>query len=333
MKILFRCNAGKRHGLGHLVRCKALAKEFYELGHEFFFLIKSDSRDKIIRFLYDDINVFDTVLILSDNISVEDDIKIVKEYYNKGFSFLILDHYEHDISYQQSLVKDGIRWGQFDYSADKKIEADVVINGNIAITKEKYKSITKSDAKLCVGFRYAILPKEIAEAVAQPQKGRILIAMGGGNYPQSIIDIIVDIVKDSSFTFDIVSNDNRLYELMQQVTNVHFHINLKETAFVYGRCECAIVAGGVTTFEIAALNIPMIIIPYVQNQKPNALAWEKMFFGITCDNILKFSQELQQKGLNYFINLVNDIAAKKQIRIDGRGAKRVVENIVTLLNK
>lgn len=330
MKVLIRCDAGRYTGLGHLSRCITLAESFKNKNIDSFFLIKSDEQALITSFLEDKSIISDNYLFLDDNIKESDDVKTVIEHYNTGFSFLILDHYNHDCSYYKSLKKASIRWAQFDYSASSKIISDVVINANISAEESDYSNITKKDTKLCVGYQYAIINKSIINQPAQPQKNRVLISMGGGVLPSGHREMIKTLFTNKSFVFDLVTRDVELKEIFKEYSNCKIHTNPKNVASIYSNCEAAIVAGGVTTFELAYLNIPMIIVPFADNQLPNATAWDKSNFAMSFDNSIDFKESVEKTGLNYLIDNLKEKHSKKNIIIDGLGSARIVKAISNL---
>lgn len=328
MKILFRCNAGNKYGLGHLVRCIALAKTFIEHKHDYFLIIKTDNEYEINSFLCIENILTKKHLFIKDDISKNEDVETIIKYYKKGFSFLILDHYEHDLDYQKKIFHENIKWAQFDYKADELILANIVINGNISATKEMYKEIKLPGTSFCVGYEYAIVRSEFLNQFANPEKNKILIALGGGIYPEEVVNMIQFIVNDNNYTYEIVSNDDRLIKILRKYKNVILHINTSNVLTIYKKCSVAIVAGGVTTFELAVLNIPMIIVPFSDNQELNAIAWEQNYFGINLKNPFNFKNITKKIGMKCLIVNVFNAFKKRQIKIDGLGATRIVEQII-----
>ena len=174
--------------------------------------------------------------------------------------------------------------------------ADVVINANISASKNDYKKITNKNTSLCIGHKYAIIRQTYKNQRSIPEKNRILIAMGGGTYPAEVIQLLEYLISNKDFQFEIITRDEQLGHLVGDQTNVILHLNTADVIPIYQKCEVAIVAGGVTTFELAALNIPMLIIPFAENQIPNAKAWEKFNFAISFENAKSF-KKFKKKGI------------------------------------
>lgn len=327
MKILVRCNAGNIYGYGHLARCITLVKALEGLGYRAFFIVKSDDEKGVIYFIEKHGITYHNFLIIDKETTQETDIHTLLEYYKNNFLFLILDHYEHDLRYQKTLLLAGIKWAQFDYTANKKLLANIIINSNISASEEMYKELVLPYTELCIGYKYAILRQDFISQVAKPEQNRVLIAMGGGKYPNQVIDLIKDIIIDDRFIFEIVTNDYLVKDITDQHKNAHIHISEIDVLPIYQKCFFAIVAGGLTSFELAILNTPFIIVPYVKNQIPNSIAWEQHSFGINMESPLNFSNKIKIDGLSNIISNAIDVYKNRKIIIDGLGSKRIANKI------
>ncbi|MDD4236331.1 MAG: UDP-2,4-diacetamido-2,4,6-trideoxy-beta-L-altropyranose hydrolase [Bacteroidales bacterium] len=327
MKVLFRLNAGMVAGLGHLIRCLLLGDAFNKKNIDSYFLIKTDNQEMIHSFLKDEEIIKQNYKTLQGELTKEEDVEIIKNNYYNNFSFLILDHYDHDIIYQEKLKRHGIKWAQFDFEAKNKILANVVINANISANENDYKKITNQNTGLCIGYKYAIIRQSFSNLKSNPAKNRILIAMGGGTYPADVIQLIELLITNKDFQFEIVTRDEQLVHIAYDQANVNLHLNTADVIPIYQKCEVAIVAGGVTTFELAALNTPMLIIPFAENQIPNAKAWGKFNFALSYENVKSFEITLGKNGLNNLIELLNNKSKKRRINIDTLGPERIVLKI------
>ncbi|MBN2682514.1 MAG: hypothetical protein JXR58_08390, partial [Bacteroidales bacterium] len=204
------------------------------------------------------------------------------------------------------------------------------INANISATKKMYKCITLPDTILCVGYQFSIVGREFINELGFPQKNRILIAMGGGNYTDELIEMIEKIVSNNNYCFEIVSNDNRINRI--NGSNISLHINSHNTLNIYKKCAAAIVAGGITSFELAILNIPMLIVPFAENQYLNAMAWEKKKFGVNYKNPKNFLDNIKNKGLSQLIDETFEVQKLRKNTIKGKGAEKITKIILKQSN-
>jgi UDP-2,4-diacetamido-2,4,6-trideoxy-beta-L-altropyranose hydrolase len=327
MKILFRLNVGKAYGYGHLSRDLALGATFKRQGIESYFLMKTDDIESVEQFIknngYNDIHYS----YMSHKDSEEEGIKQVIEHYKKRFSFLVVDHYDFNINLQKHLKKEGVKWAQFDYKTSGKILADAVINANISVKPSDYENLVEKNAKLCLGSKYAIIREDLLNIEVKAEKNRILIAMGCGQYKRDVIEIIKLIVSDKLFKFKVLTNDNSLISLLKNRDNIDVYNNPSNIAEIYSKCKVAVVAGGVTTYEMAYLGIPMIIIPYTDNQIPNTKAWAENNYGIGFTDMDEIKNKLKKEGLSGIVHDVKRKVKKCDVCIDGLGAQRISKEI------
>ena len=67
-------------------------------------------------------------------------------------SFLVLDDYRIDESYQLSLRTAGLKWLQFDIAATNPLWADIIVNANPAVNAHDYTSVLRNqEVRLCLG--------------------------------------------------------------------------------------------------------------------------------------------------------------------------------------
>jgi UDP-2,4-diacetamido-2,4,6-trideoxy-beta-L-altropyranose hydrolase len=331
-KILFRLDAGKKAGYGHLSRNLTLAEAFYEKSCNGEFLIKSDDQKGVEDFILNFSTIDFKVKFLPFDLPNKEDLNMIINEYNNGCSFLILDHYQHDKAYQLFLKKHRVRWAQFDYKKTEEIFADVLINPNLGVTTSDYDGLVDSKTKLCVGENFTIIRKEFHQVKRQSIKNRILIAMGGGNYLPEGLDMISTLVNEKDFHFDIVGGGVIIDEMFGQLKNTTIYRNPINVAEIFAQAKYAVVAGGVTTYELAYIGVPMIIVPFAENQKSNAIAFQKKNQGVRFEGPAEFRKEIEYKGLNSVIEKLNINCLNIKI-IDGKGIDRVLETINQKLQK
>lgn len=331
-KILFRLDAGKTAGYGHLSRNLTLAETLLGKDYESFFLIKTDDRDGIKAFIKSYCNDDLDLKFLPYNLAVKEELQTIIEEYNNGCSFLILDHYHHDKKYQSYLKSQKVKWAQFDFKKSEQIIADIVINPNIGVSSDDYRELVDSKTKLCVGEKYTIIRMEFLQAKRQPIKNRILIAMGGGSYPQEVLDMISTLVKEKEFNFDIIGGGTICHENFGSSENTTVYQNPDQISTIFAKAHAAIVAGGVTSYELAYLGVPLVIVPFAENQKKNAIAFHQMKMGLNFESPVNLREEIQKKSFTSVFEKLNNNYFNSNI-IDGKGAERIAKTIIQKLLK
>lgn len=328
--VIFRVDAGMNAGFGHLSRCTTLAHALEEYDIKSSFVVNTDNNCLVHDFISNKkLNNYN-VNVCGIN-SLIDDANHTANEFHKGYNFLILDHYNHNIEYQNILRRKDVRWAQFDYHKQNRIKADVIINPNIGITDEEYSNLREPHSILCVGEKYSIIRRDLIGVEYTPNIKRVLIAMGAGEYPKEVISLIKLIITNKSFHFDIISNCRELDEL-KELTNVTVYSNPSDVIQIYKHSRIAVVSGGVTSHELAYLGIPMFIVPYAENHKVNAVSCEDKKLGLRFNDTNEFIQYLKIKSLELIISELEDECNNNKEIIDGLGAHRISAVISNSIN-
>jgi len=186
MNILFRCDASVKIGIGHVVRCLALAdylKENYDCNILFAMRnceLQIDILKKSYRIIEPKHKSFIYVKWLSECI------------FNTKSDILILDVRDGLTRKELNLIKikTGVKIVTFDDPEDKRLESDLAFYPPVPQFRElnwkEYKG------KLYVGWDYVLLRTEFNRKYAKPKNiiPNILLTMGGtdGN---NMIDIVL----------------------------------------------------------------------------------------------------------------------------------------------
>lgn len=315
VKVIFIIKAGEKVGLGHLSRCHVLAVEFEKNYISTEIKILTDSKDRIENFfksktyrkysLYEEfIPPIDTLEGLELNLN----LILVKDYYGKDEE---LEKYVHSCRNYKLI--------EFDYKFDRYFEADFIINVNPGVSDGDYAGKIKAQTKLLTGLDYSIIDKNLFKVKEKrlTLENEILIAMGGGEMPQKVIEFLDRITDDKLFNYHVYSRDQDLLEVLNLKANVKPIVNLNELETAYKRCKYGICAGGVTSHELAFLGIKMLFFPFVANQIENVRNWSQLGFGIIYSDRRKIS------------NLVSELdQASPSLSIDGLGTKRLITQLL-----
>lgn len=175
--VYFRVNAEKDKGLGHWVRCTALA-EMLSSKFDCIFLIQT--QNKAIIELTQAQGYACHHLPHSNNLLEE--LVFLERYFLRGNEILVLDSYVFTTSYQQA-VKDKVgKLVCIDDIHQTHFVADVVINHSGGIQASDYSS--EPMTQLCLGLDYLLLRKTFFRKRSSAHNrnadfDKILICMGG----------------------------------------------------------------------------------------------------------------------------------------------------------
>ena len=156
MRMLFRADGNKELGLGHIVRCLALADA---LKGEITFLTKDEEAKKLIGNRYKVIQVID------------DEIRQIRDLVD-GNALLITDFLDTDNYYISEIKKLGIKIISIDNNTKlKRLDADIVINANVFGEE--------GSGKYYLGPKYMILRKGFEGTHINNEVKSVLVIFGG----------------------------------------------------------------------------------------------------------------------------------------------------------
>lgn len=340
--ILFRCNASPEIGFGHLTRCRALAQALHQKG-ESCIMVGPD----ITYTGSDDQSIFnDWVAVNKWNNSKEDAAYLAEFASRMGVRWIVLDDYRIDDTYQLVLREAGLRWLQFDGTAQKPLWADLVLVPNLALSADDYSDVLRNpNTKILSGPNYALLRPEFPPdnlRTTGRSVEKILVTFGGGDDRGAVEFVLSALVTATSaaLNFTVVSGTHnpRNLQLSDWIARhgdgrVNLSINPDHIAPLFTSCDLAIMAGGASTYEAACCGLPMILMSIADNQVAHAKAWDRLGAGCYLGTFPGVSENFLIK---LFIDILNDHARRQAMAyagmnyIDGKGAQRIAKVLLEI---
>lgn len=329
-KIIFRLDAGKSSGFGHLSRNLVLAEEFSKRNCHSKFLIRTDSVEKTENFIHSRVYNQIDYEYLPYRINPKEEVEILSfNMKNADNALLIIDHYRHNFEYFELLFKKNIKWAQFDYFHYEEYLCNFIINPNIGVFKSDYIEKKTHHAELLVGLDYAIINRCFLNKELKGNREHVLFAMGGGEYPAAIMDLMKNIIDKSPTTkFVIVTSSEMCILQFEDYSNVVCYNNPSNIAELYSKSRLGFVSGGVSTYELAFLNTPLVVFPFAENQMNNAELFMTYQLAKRYLDFNEFLNELNQFGIEAIIDSIRTFVENTKVKIDGNGANRMVDRIL-----
>lgn len=337
--IVFRCGAGPRVGLGHVVRCRVLAGLLARQGCGAVMVGPSRdyTRDADVSLFQDWISVPEWE---SSEVDARRMVAIARRFQATD---LIMDDYRVDETYQLVLRSAGLRWmQQFDASQPQPFWGDFVVNASPYERPEHYAGLLRNTrTKLLFGPRYAILRPEFPPpSVGEPGRpiSRILLTFGGGDDQGAIVQVVSALGREAEARFIVVSgrynpsNDRLLAWARDEVADfVTLCIDPPDVARVFASCDLAIMGGGTSTYEAAACGLPMLIVAMADNQLRQGQGWEDLGAAQFLGTLGGLSNEAL---LRAFRTLRGDTARRAAMSrrgrtlVDGLGSVRLLQHFL-----
>lgn len=335
--VLIRADVSVQTGSGHLRRCLVLAQALKAKGCRIAFLCRA--RDFDWRALAAGV---DECMDLDWEVgAVEDAARVVELYRQLRADAAVIDHYHADDAYQRRLLDGGIRWLQFDGFMRQNFWADWILNANPNADEKKYKALLKRpQTQLLLGTSFALLRQEYGElqvnVTFRPKVQNILLTFGGGDDRGASVFCLEALkrVDPQIGRIVVLTKHNPHYEAIRAWSNHHPQINVRlcvdapDVAKVMSEADLAVISGGTTVFETAALGIPSLIIAIAGNQEVNGPHWEQTGASLYLKRLDNLKAQTLHDSAMFLINDSQKRARMSETAkrlVDCRGASRVAD--------
>ena len=332
MHFFFKTDANEKIGNGHLQRCLNLA-EVLRNEHEITFVFCNTS-----NLILEEIKKKFKIIVLEGNkILLKKAKKIFK---NKDHSYLILDDYSVNYSWEKAISHYFSKVLIIGDHLNRKHHCDFYLNQNVIENKIKESLIKKFLGTKCLlGPKYALLDKKYFK-YARKEKNRVslknIIISFGGSDKENLTDKVLDVLSQKKFdTFKIKVAIGKNYQYFDDLVKkyrsnkkIFFYKNLKSLASINYNSDLSIGAGGISTWERLCLSLPSVVFLVSDNQKVTINALQKRKTIIYAGKEKKFNknnfESLIQLCKKNYKKIYQNMEYGK-ILVDGRGTTRVKE--------
>ena len=341
--VVFRFDADQAIGTGHAMRCATLSNRFEELGWRCYWAVSAATA----AFLGSRLPQAMAIILQSDE--TEQQIQAI-EAVAGPVDILVLDHYEVGEHFAASARRIAQQIVAIDDLADRKLDADLVVNSTPGIAPAAYDALLARPARILIGGMAAPLRQQFAVARAgalqrrtlgSPVLNRVLISFGGVDPLDGTslaIDAVVNALPEAAI--DVVLGGSAPHietvaaivaGLAAEGRSIRLLRDVADMAGLMAGMDLCIGAPGTTTWERACLALPSLLIGIAENQRPNAKVVTESGAGIVCGFLTMESRDDVKRHLTAaLIRLVaeptrlQEMATSAATLSDGRGADRII---------
>lgn len=326
---VFRCDAGRSIGTGHLMRCLALAEALTERGWACRFLSLPGSRAAVARFAELPVEIIEAHAV--------DDASAVRALVPEGCDLFVVDSYRLGIQYELALRGWCASSLVLDDRPFRRHAADVLLDPTFGRTPVAYAPLVYPGTRLLLGPSYALLRPAFfetraralarrASATAVPEK--ILLALGGGCGVRPVLDLLLEGCRTSGLAGELHVAAPQAWHLPAHVgaLRVVTHGLTADIHRLMTACDLAIGAGGGSAWERCCLGLPTITVRVADNQSDVAAALAEACAAVDLGPARSLTPDTIARSLR---DLADDPARCRQmaeraaIVCDGLGARRV----------
>jgi UDP-2,4-diacetamido-2,4,6-trideoxy-beta-L-altropyranose hydrolase len=340
MKVAIRADASTVIGVGHVMRCLALADELVRDGAVVSFLCWTDSGNltKLLRK-----RGFDVVLLSNGRPrETTADIEATRTALRaESPDWLILDHYEFDAASETQLRDLVKKIMVIDDLADREHDCDVLLDQNYFPNADRrYDGLVSGRCRLLLGPRYALLRGEfrVARNSLRRETGparKVLVSFGGTDptrETEKALDALALLGRSDIGVDVVVGSPGSATEGFEarrgEVPGLRVHHGTNEMAKLMSEADIAIGAGGSTNWERCCLGLPALVVSVAANQGPIATALADLgaiaYLG-------ESAEVTAERMVARFRDIASSMPALEMMSragmqlVDGAGASRVTE--------
>jgi len=338
MRLFFRADGSRAIGLGHLMRCHALAQEARRRGHAVCFLTRPLDGTGIAKLR----DLGESAVPLagpedpaSDLRATLGALRLALRAGSPGRAILVTDHNILDAPWLRGAREAGPVVVSLNDLPRIRYASHLVVNGNVGADKLPYE--TEPGVRVLLGpayffFRDEFLVPGIARA-AQPAAARsILVTLGAGdpgNRTQQVLEALEGAPESLDITLVAGAAYGHLGPLEVAAARSRHRVTIERDppspARVFAAAELAVCAGGSTAYEMAILGVPAVVLILSESQADAARALDGQGMAVCAGapdgaRILEAVESLRRDGKRR-----REMAARGRTCFDGLGRRRVLE--------
>lgn len=342
--IVFRVDASDQIGLGHMMRCIALAEALLAYKQKIVFAVNQKTKTQFGKRL----KAFGDTQIVPATISHHQEAAWLKVLCDSLASrALVLDGYQFERGYRRELSASNVPLILFDdMNNSGELYADMVINGAGSADTLGYTK-TAANAVLCLKDNYRVLRSEFSKhpEVSWPQRQGLCIVMGGSDPANLTLPLLTSLL-ESGFSAPVTVVTGAAYPHVQAMNEflschatflgtrlTHLH-NCENMAQVFSHARLVISAAGSSQFELAACNTPAILLVIADNQIKATVHAEQQGWCQALDMRAEGAVEVvTRRALELWSNekQLKHMHQTSKEHADAKGADRVAKKIMTLI--
>ena len=339
--LVIRADANEAMGTGHVMRCLALAQAWRREDGAVVFAMAESTAAITARLEREDFSI--TTMGCRAG-GFEDANALASLAAELDAAWIAVDGYHFSPTYPRVLKEAGFRLLWIDDTGRcSPYSTDVILNQNLYAVSGMYRNIAK-DTTLLLGPEYVLLRKEFLawqswrrDFAARAKK--LLVAMGGSD-SQNVTAQVLRALAQSEFEIEVtvvVGGSNPHERAIQQLAlelpgQTSIRTDVSDVTELMAGADLAISAAGVTCYELALLQVPMILLTLAENQVPTAAAFAECGAAVNLGN--------PECGVERIAETVHRLALDDQFRrslgkkarslVDGKGASRVCHALLRI---
>lgn len=330
--LAIRADADARIGLGHAMRCFALAEAWCMQGGEAVFFSGAALPYPVLARL-DGAGIEHRVLSAPDN---GDDFAEAAA--GTGARWLVIDGSFATPGYLDLVGKAGLPVLLLDDAASaKRYPCDLLLNQNVQASPDQY--IGRTGARILAGPGYALIRADMRQNVPSrtvPERPQRILVLVGGADPGGHLEALAQAAAQALLKAGL--GDGHVDAVIGPASTwqppadtgpmIAYHRGVKDMGGLIGKADLAISSAGSTVWELSLQGTPMILGASVPVEEPvgagMAVKGAALYLG-------RFSDCPAEQLVAETVRVLQDSAVRRKLSataaalVDGRGTERVID--------
>ena len=322
MRVLVRADASASIGIGHVMRCLALAQALRDSRDEVVLLSSADlARPVRDAWFMEGVEI----QTLDPRAALEDDARATRDRVRStGATWLVVDGYHFDERYR-SVAAGSAMLAWIDDHGAPAAHADLIVNGNLYGHRDLYPGTT---ARLAVGPRYALLRREFQSYRRDSTAREGTVVTLGGADPDGRTGALLAALAAYGIRGRVTIGPHQrdADNVLRSAARYGWDpiSTPQDMAQLLGSCRLAVVGAGTTVLEALALGTPTVAVRIAENQRLVAEALERLDVAAVADVFEPERVAAECAALLRDEPRREAMAIRARQAVDARGARRVV---------
>lgn len=360
-QIVFRCDAARHIGTGHVMRGLTLAQEFRKRGSEVTFITRPFEGNLDHRILEAGYRLRSLPSVPTPQQAIVDkdyhlwfgvdpttDAAESAKLLPNETDLLVVDHYAINDGWERVLRPKVKTILAVDDLANRRHDADLLLDQNYVPAHEAvYRRLLPSEAELLGGPKFALLRPEFRmaheRATVRQQVKKILVFFGGIDAAGETTKVVRALVPllTPELSIDVIigtgyAAKKELAALIDRTPGVMLHEQVSTMADFMLKADLAIGAGGTTTWERCAAGLPAVIVSIAENQRDIAMGADELGVVEYLGHATEISATGYQEAIRPLLgntNRIRQMSERARTLVDGNGTTRVVDAALAMIYK
>lgn len=267
MKVGFRTDGGGKIGLGHIMRCIALAQQFKDMSHSCVFYTTNDDCSEIL----------DYYGMESHILSLDSKNDGNNEFRYEQIDLLIADTYALDDSDYRIIKQNNKNLYLVCFDGQQKYpeHTDGIINYSYSCNVQKYEEQCQGK-DLFLGTKWTPIRKEFSDKYEyRGNRSCRRILFTGGAYSERLANLMIPYLKNAEMTeaeyyFLVPGAFAKMASGFTDDSKIHLIEQRPDPSEIYQTMDLVVTAAGTSLYEYEAIGLPAIVFVAIQNQLANS---------------------------------------------------------------